>query len=135
MYFGVTRVTLACFVLALLSGCALPSSDAVPISIFSESITLEWDPPAIRFPSSPKAISSYRIYYSNHNSRVWLQLGETPATDHPMFHIRYTDVGDGLFDFAISSVNDFGTTSVLHTSLDFTSSPIGGWYIRWILSR
>lgn len=62
-------------------------------------------------------------------------LGEVPATEHPQYTIHHEDVGDGVFDFAVSSVNNLGAESARHTSLDFTSSPVGGWHIRWLLSQ
>ncbi len=119
----------------LLGQCALPSSTSLPIAIFSDTITLEWDPPSSRFPSPPLATCAYRLYYSPHNAGRWHRLGELPASDHPAFVVHHDDVGDGDFDFGVSSVNYLGVESQLHASYDFLSSPVGGWHVRWVLSR
>ncbi len=111
----------------LLGQCALPSSTSLPIAIFSDTITLEWD--------QPFAVSAYRLYYSPHNAGRWHRLGELPASDHPAFVVHHDDVGDGDFDFGVSSVNNLGVESQLHTSCDFSSFPVGGWHVRWLLSR
>ena len=48
--------------------------------------------------------------------------------------IDHSDLGDGSYDFAVSSISEFGIESDLHTSLDYTAVPIGGWYILWVRS-
>jgi hypothetical protein len=99
-------LVLGCAFAFLTVGCPLPSSDSVPISVLTESITLAWDPPSIRSSPLPLAITAYRIYYAAHNSGRWFFLGEIPVSDHPEFAVHHVDVGDGSFDFAVSSVNN-----------------------------
>lgn len=123
----ITSAALAVAISVLLAHCALPSSTSLPIAVFTDTITLEWDPST--------AVSAYRLYYSPHNAGRWHRLGELEARDHPAFVVHHEDVGDGEFDFGVTSVNRFGVESQLHTSYDFTSSPIGGWHVRWVLSR
>jgi len=122
-----TSVALAVTLTVLLSQCALPSSGSLPITVYSDTITLEWDP--------PPAVSLFRLYYSRHNTDRWYPLGELPASDDPVFVVHHDDVGDGDFDFGVSSVSSQGVESQLHTSYDFSSSPVGGWHVRWVLSR
>lgn len=113
----------------------MASGDTLPISVSAERITLAWDPPPGRHPVPAMAIGSYRIYVAAHNSGAWRWLGEAPASEHPQYSVEHDDVGDGFFDFAVSAVNQLGQESDRHSSLDFTASPVGGWYIRWYLSR
>ena len=110
-----------------LGQCALPSSTSLPIQVFSETITLEWNP--------TPAVSAYRLYYSSHDAGRWRRIGDLPASDHPVFIVHHDDVGNGDFDFGVSSVNNLGIESQLHTSNDFSSLPVGGWHVRWLLSR
>jgi hypothetical protein len=44
-------------------------------------------------------------------------------------------LGNGKFDFAVSAVNAAGKASSLHTSLDASAIPFGGWYIVWFMSK
>jgi hypothetical protein len=135
MHAKLISVGLACTLTVLLTGCRLPSSGSALISVNSEMITLEWDPPSSGFTDAARAICLYRIYYSQHSSGRWFFLGDTPASDHPKYYVHHADLRNGSFDFAVSAVNQLGNESILHTSLDFTSSPVGGWYVRWFLSR
>jgi hypothetical protein len=122
-----TSVALAVTLTVLLSQCALPSSDSLPITVYSDTITLEWDP--------APAASTFRLYYSRHDTNRWYRLGEVPAANQLSFVVHHDDVGDGDFDFGVSSVSSQGVESQLHTSYDFSSSPVGGWHVRWVLSR
>jgi hypothetical protein len=128
----VAPVSVACLVLLALSSCPFPSSGSVPIVVSSESITLAWDPPAVSFPSPPLAAVTYRVYYCQHGSGQWIFLSETPASTHPQVSLKHSDFGDGSYDFAVSAVNSLGQQSSLHTSLDASADPYGGWHIVWI---
>jgi hypothetical protein len=127
-------LTLGVMLLALLTlaRCRLPTAGSYPIAVSSETIVLEWDPPAVQLPSTPLALFSYRVYYTQHGSSRWLFIGEVPASTNPEFTVHHSDLGDGLFDFAVTSVDSQGRGSPFHTSLDAAASPAGGWHILWI---
>ncbi len=129
---GIMSVGIACLLLLVLTSCPFPSSGSVPIAISSESITLAWDPPAGSFPLPPLAVVMYRVYYRQHGSGGWVFLSETPASSHPEVSLHHSDFGDGSYDFSVSAVNSLGQESSLHTSLDSSADPYGGWYIVWI---
>ncbi len=115
-----------------LAGCRFPPSGSLPIVVSSQTIILEWDPPAAQLSSTQFAPFSYRVYYSQHGFRRWILIGEIPASVAPQFLIHHSDLGDGLFDFAVTTVNSQGQESALHTSLDFSASPAGGWHVLWV---
>ncbi len=115
-----------------LAGCRFPPSGSIPISVSSKTITLEWDPPAAQPPSAPFAPFSYRVYYSQHGFRRWVLIGEIRASVAPQFLIHHSDLGDGLFDFAVTTVNSQAQESSFHTSLDSSASPAGGWHVFWV---
>jgi len=83
----------------------------------------------------PLALSTYRIYWRQHVSGDWNLLAEIPATPNPALSISHSELGNGKFDFAVSAVNAAGKASSLHTSLDASAIPFGGWYIVWFMSK
>jgi hypothetical protein len=129
---GIAPLSIACLLLLCLTSCPFPSSGSAPIAISSESITLAWDPPAGSFPLPPLAVVSYRVYYCQHGSGRWVFFSETPASSHPEVSLHHSDFGDGSYDFAVSAVNSLGQESSLHTSLDTSAYPYGGWHVLWI---
>jgi hypothetical protein len=126
---------LAILLLLGVAGCSLPTSGHMPIIVNSETIILEWNPPDLQFPLPPLSISSYRIYYSNHGAQGWSLLGEVAATGNPSYALRHSDFGDGAYDFAVDAVDSRGEGSALHTSLDASANPFGGWYVIWLKSN
>jgi hypothetical protein len=122
---------LVCISFLCFGTCRLPSSDGFPISVQSAAITLEWDAPALQFPSPPLSISAYRIFWRPHLTVGWNFFAEISATAHPTLAIKHSDLGDGKFDFAICAVMANGRTSELHSSLDASAIPYGGWYLVW----
>ena len=91
------------------------------------SITLTWDPP-----DTP--VTAYRIYYSEHEFESWIPLDEIAAAEPPEYEVMHANVGDGSFDFAVTSVYA-GQESELHSSLDGTAAPARGWYVEWQTSE
>jgi hypothetical protein len=122
---------LVCISFLGLTTCRLPSSGWFPISVQSAAITLEWDPPALQFPSPPLSISAYRIFWRRHLSGGWNFFAEIPVTAHPTLAMKHSDLGDGEFDFAVCAVLANGRISELHSSLDAFAIPYGGWYLVW----
>jgi hypothetical protein len=68
-------------------------------------------------------------------SGAWRFLAEIPATPNPSLVIKHSELGDGEFDLAVSMVNARGDASTLHSSLDATANPFGGWYLVWSRSE
>ncbi len=133
------RLTAAFSVLAsiyaALTACSLPpDSGAFPITVHSTYITLRWDPPAVRFTTPSLQVSKYRIYFRTHGIGSWQFIKEVPATGSPYLKLDHADFGNNSFDFAVSAVNESNIESTVHTSLDPTAYPYGGWFINWIIN-
>ena len=119
--------------LLLLSGCPLPTdSEATMLHIKSATLTLAWDPPVVNSHFPEYHTSRYRLYYSEHNANNWLMLDEIPATRNPEITISHSTLGDGVYDFAVSSVMSNGLESSFHTSLDWSANPASGWFVWWM---
>jgi hypothetical protein len=120
------------------SSCSAPNSGSYPLIVRSDSIVLAWDPP-VGGPSAVRSIASYRIYYRRHVASDltsgWQLLAQVPAVSSPRLRVMHDDLGDGEFDFAVSTVVLSGLESRLHTSLDFSAAPVGGWHVVWIGAR
>ncbi len=123
------------FFCLVLAACSLPTSGELPITVSSKTIILEWDPSPIEFSSPPLSSNIYRVYIRSHGFNVWSLIGEIPATANPSFTVNHADFGDGSYDFAVSSVNSLNRESHIHTSLDASAYPYGGWYIVWMKSE
>lgn len=117
-----------------LAGCSLPTSGSSPVLVTSEIITLEWDAPTISYPFSPLSISAYYVYSRRHGASQWSFCGQAASNLELRYSLRHSEYGDGAFDFAVCAVDARGEQSPLHTSLDATASPYGGWYLMWIRS-
>jgi hypothetical protein len=118
--------------LLLFFGCRLPTTNtAAPIVYREESLTLEWDAPTVDF-SGTLAIAGYQVYYRLHGQQAWTLLKEVPARSGSQLLIHHSQLGDGLFDFAVNAVNALGQPSGKHSSLDTDAEPFGGWYVLWI---
>ena len=96
----------------------------------AESITLEWDPPLVDI-----YVDSYRIYYRKNDSSYWVLLDEITACENPRYTVYHSDLGNGFYDFAVSSLNKERQSSILHTSRDQNADPINGWSVFWVRSR
>ena len=96
----------------------------------AESIVLEWDPPQPAI-----LVRSYRIYYRKDNSVHWILLDEISASENPHYTIHHSDLGNGLYEFAVKALNKFGQSSELHTSRDQNAIPMNGWYLFWMRSE
>ena len=74
------------------------------------------------------------VYYKKNDSG-WVFLGEVSAEENLNFKIYHSDVGDGLYEFAIRAIYSNELNSSLHTSKDLNANPIGGWCLLWIRSK
>jgi hypothetical protein len=113
---------------------AMPRGDSMQLVHKSPRLTLVWDPPLSDIPNRPTEVTSYQIYYREHGTGDWHFLAEIPASPHPGYAVKHSQLGDGLFDFAVRSVVQDGRASALHTSLDNNADPISGWYVLWAQS-
>ena len=102
------------------------------IRVKTSYLTFEWDPATGVIPASPQYPQSYKIYYSEFGKSNWILLGSINSSDNPYFTVKHSDVGDGVYVFAVSTVGEGGGQSPLHTSLDYTADPISGWYVWWM---
>ena len=120
------------------AGCSWIRSFAVGDSMElvekSAKLTLAWDPPLTDFLNRPTEVTSYRIYCREHGTQYWRFLGEIPATAHPEYTVQHSQLGNGLYDFAVRAVTSLGRMSEMHTSLDSSADPVSGWYVLWAQS-
>ena len=100
--------------------------------IESEYIQLEWDPPHGDEENALLPVVLYKIYYRVHGMEDWVVLDLIPAEQNPKYIVYHSDLGNGSYDFAVSAVQINDIESQLHSSLDISAVPIGGWYIMWL---
>ncbi len=100
--------------------------------IESEYIQLEWDPPPGDEENVLPPVVLYKIYYRVHGMEDWVVLDLIPAEQNPKYIVYHSDLGNGSYDFAVSAVQINDIESQLHSSLDISAAPIGGWYIMWL---
>jgi hypothetical protein len=116
--------------LLVLAGCPFPTSADAPLIVRSSSIMLAWDPPATAaFAEIP--IASYYVYWRPHPGGGWCLAGQVAADSSPRLRIEHDDLGNGAFDFAVTSIDAMGNESPLHSSIDADADPFGGWYLVW----
>jgi hypothetical protein len=126
-------VILLAFLTLLVSACPLYNPAAFlqhqpdEIASIATQLTLAWNPPS----SGSAQVVSYTIEYRAHGTSAWHTLVSIPATSQPSYTVQHSAVGNGSFDFAVSSVDSTGATSPLHTSLDASADPSSGWYVTW----
>ncbi len=100
----------------------------------SEYLVLEWDSPSVNSMSGFIPVKSYRVYYRKDGSS-WVFLGEIPAEEKPRYTVYHSDLGDGLYEFAVRAVYENAQYSSLHISSDQNADPLGGWFLLWIRSK
>jgi hypothetical protein len=123
---------LAAAALLSIASCRLPTTnEAAPVVYHEESLTLQWDAPKGDFPAI-LAPAAYRVYYRLHGQQDWKLLKVVPVASAPEYLLHHDQVGDGSFDFAVSTVNAQGEPSTMHSSLDANAEPFGGLYVLWI---
>lgn len=119
--------------LLLMASCALPTisgfevEDTGVAEIFrsTSTVTLNWsyDPAS--------ETESYNIYYRAHGDSQWIFLENIPATAVPAFEVSNSMIGDGSWNFGVSSLDISGMESEIHSSLDVEADPETGWYLLW----
>ena len=100
--------------------------------IESEYIQLEWDPPPVNEQYDFLPVVSYKIYYRIHGMTDWILLDLIPAEQNPRYTVYHSELGNGSYDFAVSAVQISDLESQLHSSIDMSADPVGGWYIIWL---
>ena len=127
-------ITIVLFSIIYLYGC---QNFYEPMQILShaEYIVLEWVPPSINEKSEFLNVESYMLYYRKVYNGGWVFLGEAPPAKILNYTVYHSDLGDGLFEFAVRAVYSNTLKSSLHTSSDQYADPLGGWFLLWIRSR
>lgn len=116
----------------LLAGCMPPYIEQpLMVRVETSFLTIKWDPPHQTISHSPYYPDKYIVYYADFGTSNWIRLGEIDAKDNPHFTVKHSDVGDGLYVFAVRVVTK-NYRSSFHTSLDYTADPISGWYVWWM---
>jgi hypothetical protein len=97
-----------------------------------DTLTLTWDPPK----GSPAgaSIERYELFYRQHaaTDSGWTFLsGSVGAVAQPSRVVIKTEIGSGLFDFAVRSVFSNGEKSDFLTNLESSVYYRGGWYLSW----
>ncbi len=80
-------------------------------------------------------VAAYNVYWRPHAVWGWKFLGQVAANDSPEIRVEHADLGDGEFDFAVTSVSADGAESPFHSSLDPDADPFGGWYVVWVAAE
>ena len=119
-----------CLAAALcLQTCSLPEAPAAPLRITAQTLTLAWDPPE----AWGAMVRKYSLYFRQMNGSTWSKLGTSTST---AFEVSQKSVGgNGTYVFGVSAILPDGSESPMHSSLDFSANPAGGWYVFWVLSR
>lgn len=104
--------------------------DPNQIVVNSDHITLSWDSPDTS--SQESSVTSYKIFYREHNTSKWSLLEEKTDLSDLSYRINHKDLGNGEYDFAVSAVYNNSAESNYHTSLDVTANPNTGWYVLWL---
>lgn len=122
----------------LLCGCGWPTfkpAEYIQIIHKSAQLTLAWHPPLTDITGRPTEVGSYRIYYREHGTFYWYVLDEAPASENPQYTVEHEQIGNGRYDFAVSSVTVGWQVSPVHSSLDSSADPMSGWYVFWVKSE
>ena len=127
----ILKIVLLCVITLGVLGCQLPSSGDFGIPVKTKSITLEWDPPHAYFAAPGINILYYSVYIRVHGSSTWTFVDSILPSENPSLTVYHSDFGDGWYEFAVSASTYLGGESRLHSSIDPTARPFGGWYIKW----
>ncbi len=93
--------------------------------ITDDIINIAWDI------NSAGPVEEYKIYYSPHEEANWNFLDTIESTQYS-YTLHHSVIGDGSWDFAVSSVDETGAESSMHSSLDQNAHPATGWYVLWL---
>ena len=129
------KYTLIIFIFLLLitfQSCQWMEYEPSKLVINTEYIQLEWDSPSGDEVNALPPVVLYKIYYRVHGMEDWVLLDLIPAEQNPKYIVYHSDLGNGSYDFAVSAVQINDIESQLHSSLDISAAPIGGWYIMWL---
>jgi hypothetical protein len=126
------RLVAVAVLVALASGCTLTFAEHMVIVVRSSELSLAWDPPPDAMRVGPNRIESYTVSYRPHGVGTWRTAARVKATDTPGATLKHKDFGNGYYDFAVRAVTAGGHSSGMHTSLDGSADPVGGWYALWI---
>ena len=117
-----------------LSSCAMPTINRaaqtelenMEVNYSKSSLTLEWEY------DMTTPVDYFNLYYRDHNSSYWTLLESTEST-LAEFTLSYNQIGNGSWDFGVTSVALDGAESDIHSSLDTTALSDTGRYITWTI--
>ena len=120
-----------------LSSCKLSllKADYYEIVVKGASFTICWDDNSNRISRNLNDAVQYKIYYRIHGSSGWEVLEAIEASINREFTIDNSKLDYGIYDLGVSSINQYGKESAIHSSLDRSADPFCGWYINWIGSK
>ncbi|MBB6479271.1 hypothetical protein [Spirochaeta isovalerica] len=124
---------LVIFSIILFSSCnVLFGNNTGPfeISVYDESFLLSWDHNYNKLINDGLS-DYYRVYYREHGRLTWTFLSESSISDTPQLLISNSILDFGIYDFAVSYVDEKGFETEMHSSLDSTAKPAVGWYVNW----
>lgn len=130
-----TRAIVAVAAIVLCTACSLNTGIDGPQQIIHKGSTLSlaWDEPEL--PVGSLEIVTYNLYYRSRGLTEWKNAGSVEASDSPGVSLSVEDIGYGVWEFAVSSVDSDGEESDLHASIDRSAEPFTGWYVFWIGSE
>jgi len=104
------------------------NADPTRLTRVGDNIILGWEEVTTDVSGNVEHIDYYTIYYRVHGASDWIAYSEVVATNGTVFHV---DLGNGTWDFGVSATDFSGNESEIHSSLDMTAIPTGGWYLLW----
>ena len=106
----------------------------VQIVINSDTFTIAWDAGDFE-ETTDHFTEEYNLYYRTHGTTEWTLLLSIAPEENPNALISNNMLDYGVYDFAVSRVDNEKNESELHASLDDDAIPSTGWFVNWMGSR
>ena len=87
-------------------------------------ILIAWDP-------ASADTASYRLYYRIHGENDWIFIAQVDMPAPLEYPVDMASIGPGIYDFAVTAVDQDGLESDQHMSIDQDADPPSGWYLEW----
>jgi len=132
-----THVLIVAGVVILLSTCTnfFASLEPKLIEVSGPQFILSWNPPRNRFIEEGREPDHYVVYYRGFGDTGpgdWTALGSVAAADNPELTVTSSEVSPGMYLFAVTTVDVYGTESDLHQSIDPDADPRRGWILNYL---
>jgi len=126
-------------IILVISTCLLTACSAIfgvntgPIEVIvqADSFIIAWDYYGTVEDGISTIQSYYKVYYRVHGTLNWEFLSQYEFQNNPEFKITNIMLDYGIYDFAISYVDNKGYETQKHSSLEISAYPKSGWYIYW----